>query len=328
MWPTGLLVVYSALIVLASLAGGWLPSRLGLTHARMQVMLSFVSGLMLGLGLWHLLPHAVGELGSIDRAVWWMMIGLLMMFFMIRAFHFHQHEVAELEVEGDDSEHDHAGHAHGAACQHDHSHAHDHGHGHGKHGFTWGGVAVGLALHTLIDGIALGASVTAEAADNPTLAVVGLGTFLAIVLHKPLDAMSITSLMAAGGWSPKSRNLVNFGFSLMCPLGAALFVMSVHHFVTQEQAILGCTLAFSAGVFLCISLGDLLPELQFHSHDRLKLSAALLLGVALAYGIGLVEPEHVHAPAGTPHQHRHGSKAQAAGDEHKHHDEHEHHDHP
>ena len=136
MWPTGLLVVYSVLIVLASLAGGWLPSRLGLTHARMQVMLSFVSGLMLGLGLWHLLPHAVGELGSIDRAVWWMMIGLLMMFFMNRAFHFHQHEVAELEVEGDDSEHDHAGHAHGAACQHDHSHAHDHGHGHGKHGFT------------------------------------------------------------------------------------------------------------------------------------------------------------------------------------------------
>ena len=309
MWPTGLLVVYSALIVLASLAGGWLPSRLGLTHARMQVMLSFVSGLMLGLGLWHLLPHAVVEFGngpgSVDRAVWWMMIGLLMMFFMIRAFHFHQHEVAELEVQDDHRQHNHADHDHSAACQHDPSHDH----GHGKHEFTWGGVAVGLALHTLIDGIALGASVTAEAADNPTLALVGLGTFLAIVLHKPLDAMSITSLMAAGGWSTRSRNLVNFGFSLMCPLGAALFVMSVHHFVTQQQAILGCTLAFSAGVFLCISLGDLLPELQFHSHDRLKLSAALLLGVALAYGIGLVEPEHVHAPGASHHHHDAESKA-------------------
>jgi zinc and cadmium transporter len=40
-------------------------------------------------------------------------------------------------------------------------------------------------------------------------------------------------------------------------------------------------LAFSAGTFLCIALSDLLPELQFHSHDRLKLSVALLAGVVL-----------------------------------------------
>ena len=58
--------------------------------------------------------------------------------------------------------------------------------------------------------------------------------------------------------------------------------------------ILGCALGFSAGVFLCISLGDLLPELQFHRHDRGKLSIALLLGVVLAYGIGYLEPKHLH----------------------------------
>jgi zinc and cadmium transporter len=44
----------------------------------------------------------------------------------------------------------------------------------------------------------------------------------------------------------------------------------------------GYALAFSAGTFLCIATSDLLPELQFHSHDRLKLSLALLAGVALA----------------------------------------------
>jgi len=259
-----------------------------------------------------------------------MMIGLLMMFFMIRAFHFHQHEVAELDVKDDHAEPSHGehshndhvhGHQHSATCGHDHGNSHDHGHG--AHEFTWGGVAIGLALHTLIDGIALGASVTAEATDNPTMAIVGLGTFLAIVLHKPLDAMSITSLMAAGGWTARSRNLVNLGFSLMCPLGAALFVFSVHHFVTQQQAILGCTLAFSAGVFLCISLADLLPELQFHSHDRFKLSAALLLGVALAYGIGLVEPEHVHGHGEAVHQHP-GEEAHPAE---RGHDTHDHDDH-
>ncbi|MCA9118000.1 MAG: hypothetical protein KDA79_23170, partial [Planctomycetaceae bacterium] len=63
--------------------------------------------------------------------------------------------------------------------------------------------------------------------------------------------------------------------------------------------IVGAALGFSAGVFLCISLGDLLPELELHSHNRLKLSLALLLGVAVAWG---VEQTHNH-----PHSQRPGS---------------------
>jgi zinc and cadmium transporter len=62
--------------------------------------------------------------------------------------------------------------------------------------------------------------------------------------------------------------------------------------------IVGCALAFAAGVFLCISLADLLPELAFHSHDRLPLTAVLLLGIALAWGIGFLEPRHTHGPPG------------------------------
>jgi zinc and cadmium transporter len=58
-------------------------------------------------------------------------------------------------------------------------------------------------------------------------------------------------------------------------------------------------LAFSAGTFLCISLSDLLPELQFHQHDRVKLSLALLLGLTVAYAAGRLEaaahPSHAHA---------------------------------
>ncbi|HUS38093.1 MAG TPA: iron permease, partial [Pirellulales bacterium] len=79
-------------------------------------------------------------------------------------------------------------------------------------------------------------------------------------------------------------------------------------------ALVGCALAFSAGIFICLSLSDLLPELQFHSHDRLKLTAALLLGVSLAYGIGYLEPEHVHSHSSAP------------GEHHERHN-HEHHDH-
>jgi len=49
---------------------------------------------------------------------------------------------------------------------------------------------------------------------------------------------------------------------------------------------------------MCIALSDLLPELQFHDHDRGKLSAALLLGLALAYGVCRLETlSHSHPPA-------------------------------
>ena len=51
----------------------------------------------------------------------------------------------------------------------------------------------------------------------------------------------------------------------------------------------GLALAAAAGTFLCIACADLLPELQFHSHDRLKLSLALAAGLGVALLIGQFE---------------------------------------
>lgn len=243
---------------------------------------------MLGIAVFHLFPHSLEFTGSVSESSHWLMGGLLVMFFLVRVFHFHQHSTAEQmsseEIDVHPHDHDDHGHAHG-----------HHGHSHSVHHLNWVGVAFGLALHTLIDGIALGASVSAEFGGQAFLSLFGLGTFLAILLHKPLDAISITSLMAVGGWSAKSRHIVNFSFAMMCPLGALLFVFGLNRFTHQQHAVIGCALAFSAGVFLCISLGDLLPELELHSHNRIRLSLALLIGVVLAW---VIEQTHAH-----DHQH-------------------------
>ena len=287
-----------ALIVLASLSGGWLPLAMRLSHTRMQIMMSFVAGLMLGVAILHLLPHAVAELDDIDVAVRWTLIGMLGMFFLVRAFHFHQHLPDEEAP---------------AACAHEHHHDHG-GHEHSPASNSrlhWIGVAIGLALHTAIDGMALAANVLAESEHLAGGVLFGVGTFLAIALHKPLDALTITVLMKKGGWSRAATQLVNASFALMCPLGALLFWFGTQEAAGQKDLVVGIALAFSAGVFLCIALGDLMPELQFHSHDRLKLSAALLLGVALAYGIGFLEPSHVHSAGHESHEqgHEHGGHA-------------------
>lgn len=53
---TSILVIYCALVLVASLAGGWLLLALRFTHARLQTGVSFVSGLMLGMALLHFIP--------------------------------------------------------------------------------------------------------------------------------------------------------------------------------------------------------------------------------------------------------------------------------
>lgn len=289
MQPYILITVYCVTIAAAAFAGGMLPSTLRLTHTRMQLIMSFVGGLVLGVGLLHLLPHSLAATGSMDKTVYAALVGLLAMFFLIRIFHVHQH--------GPVDQKQHAGHVH-HDCEHDHRHDYpldgeqcvSHGHTYG-----WIGLFAGLALHTMIDGMALAASVAVELhAEDGATRLAGLGTFLAVLLHKPMDAMSITSVMAAGGWSVRAQRVVNLIFALMCAVGAAAFYLGVERFADNQQAIVGLALGFAGGVFLCISLADILPEVQFHRHDRVALSTALVLGIGLAVGIGFVEPEHRH----------------------------------
>ncbi len=273
-----LLLLYCVLIALASLFGGSIPSLVKLTHERIQLTLSLVSGVMLGVALLHLLPHAILVLESPEIALGICLGGLLFMFFLIRTFHFHQHDLAV------DSEHDHK---QKELCNHDHDQHHVHCEEHsGSVDMGWVGLCFGLAIHTILDGITLAAAVQSSSPVGWSLA--GMGVFLAIVLHKPLDALSITSLMKIRGYDMNKQMIVNLVFSLMCPLGAILFAFSVESLASYRDMVLGISLAFSAGIFLCISLGDLLPEVHFHSHDRLKLSAMLLLGVAIAFGIEMM----------------------------------------
>jgi len=164
---------------------------------------------------------------------------------------------------------------------------------------SWAATTVGMTLHSLVGGVALAAAVVADSHERGGL--VGLGTALVIILHKPFDAMAVSTLMAAGGCSRFSRHLLNALFALATPLGAVLFYAGASHFASANPAFLGSALAFCAGTFLCIACADLLPELQFHSHDRVKLSLALLAGVGIAVVIGLFEASghdhHEHEPA-------------------------------
>lgn len=289
---------YTVLIACSSWFGGALAVSFRFSHLQFQRLLSIVGGMLLGIALFHLLPHAVFELGPqrIDFAVNWMMAGILVMFFLLRSFHVHHHEPASIidavaEEHEDPQESDSAtsiihGQHSGECPGHDHHH--------GAHGsLSWGGMFLGLGIHTVLDGVALGAAMQSDIGHIPG-SWLGLGVLLGIVLHKPLDSLSITTMMVNAKQPNRRCVLVNLVYSLLCPLGALLFLLGVWSTGMQTSLVVGGGLAFSAGIFLCIALADLLPEMEFHSHNRYQLSAWLLFGVALAWAIRFLEPAHLH----------------------------------
>ena len=263
--PVLLLTIYCVLVLLASLAGGWVLLVIRPTHTRLQLATSFVAGLMLGIALLHFLPDAAEQLHSVDRTASWVTGGFLA----------HEHG------------HDHEHHAHTLADK-------------SAQQLSWVGTALGLTLHSLFDGLALAASVVAGAQGHAKLA--GIGVAMVVILHKPFDALAISTLMTASGSSRFSRHLLNTLFSLVSPIGAILFYLGASHFADSNGALLGCALAFCTGTFLCIASADLLPELQFHSHDRFKLSVALLLGLSVAVIIKHFEADNEPAPTPTASQ--------------------------
>lgn len=283
MAPTTILLIYCVLIFCASMLGGGLAHMFRMTHLRTQILMSGVGGLMLGVALLHLLPHAAEILVSTPRATAWMLCGVTVMFLLIRLFHTHDHSVP-VTVDGSSGTHPTPEAHHG--CQHEHPLASE-----PTKGLSWSGIFVGLMLHTLVDGVALASSVLADAHHHVFWGLLGLGPFLAVLLHIPLDTFTITSVMNKQGWSRQSQLLASFAFSIVCPLGAIAMTLGASQLASET--LLGCGLAISAGFFVCIALADLLPEVAFHDHDRGKLTAMFLLGITVAIGIENL-PGHSH----------------------------------
>ena len=293
-----LLAAYGVGIAAASLFGGWLPTVFEATHVRIQLVMAFVAGLILGVAVFHMLPHSLHALSvpiaagsefasdpgwappglyapfsppAAEVAVGWIMAGMVLTLLLLYLFDFHEHDFSE-----------------------EHSQQHDRGNGCSitVSPVTWSGIMLGLGIHSLTEGLTL--SSTMRLADPGEVTAASLGVFLAIALHKPLDALSIVSTMRANHFNPSLIPLFNLGFALLCPLAAVAAYWGISQFGPAESYVIGCALAFATGSFLCFALSDLMPEIHFHSHDRIKLALCFLAGIGIAYALHWVEPAALH----------------------------------
>src|SRR5512137_3062584 len=263
------LALYSGAILIGAVGGGLLP-LLG-TQRRSDLLLSFSAGVMLGAAFFHMLPEAVEEGGA--KVTPFVLAGFLLLYLLERFVLIHV--CAEPAVNAQLSQ----------RCVDEEGDHHDHGHGPGTgcEVHTLGLAAwIGMSLHTVVDGFVLGAA-------NATPAI-GPLVFVAIVAHKIPSAFSLSAILRAEGHGRGRALVMNLMFAAMIPIGALLY-LALRRIVPVET-FAAYALAASAGTFLHLSLSDILPDLHRSKGSKLRLSGALVVGLASMWSLTLLGHAH------------------------------------
>ena len=128
---------------------------------------------------------------------------------------------------------------------------------------------VGIGFHSILDGVAIGAG---------NILNISMVILLAVTIHKFPAALALSSILVKGGEYSRKKILTSmFIFALATPIGA-LVSMNVMNGLNNTD-IIGFALGISAGTFLYISIGDLLPTV--HEEDEKKNLNLVLLFVGI-----------------------------------------------
>jgi zinc and cadmium transporter len=229
------LTIYLPTVIFVSLVGSFLPLLSELSQRALALLLSFSAGVLLGAVFFHLLPE-VGETLGHDVG-WPILLGFLLIFIMERFVFVHACEERECDI-----------------------------HQMGIPAF------LGISLHSLLDGIALGAGLM--------LPHLGPVVLLAVIIHKMPDSISITTILLAVGWNRRKVALLSLLFSLTTPLGALL---AYFFFRSLSEENIAVAIGISAGTFLAIATADILPQVhRIEARNPITLMF-LILGLAVSW---------------------------------------------
>ncbi len=240
-----LILPIAAATCVATLIGGWVGISL---RDRLHLVLAFSAGAVIGVAFFDLLPEAV-ELGSSTgprpllsaRAVLAVAgLGFLLYLLLDRCL---------------------PGHASEARGRPDRRRA-------------WA-AATSFAVHSFLDGFAIGVAFQASRA-------VGIAVAVAVLAHDFSDGLNMVSVVLRNGGDRRGafRWLV---VDAVAPVAGALASMAL----MIPTVGLATILALFSGFFLYVGGSDLLPE-SHHAHPRLLTTVATLAGAACLYAVAQV----------------------------------------
>jgi len=223
-------------ILLAAVVGA-LPPLLGRWSDRqLHLFVAFGAGVFLGAVFFHLIPETMAAQPDI-LTDFMILNGFMVVLFVERVLVRHRHHDCD-----DEAEH--------------------------RHQVVGVSAFIGLSIHSLMAGFALGTSFIA-----PRMALV---IFLAIVSHKSVAAFSLATVFRLSNIPPKRALLMLAVFALCTPVGALLSLPLVH---TLSEVHITIPTALAAGTFIYVATMDLLPEAFHDTRKRLGPFIALSGGI-------------------------------------------------
>ena len=244
--------IYSFLAGISTVLGAVIIWFFGLPGVKtLSGLLGFAGGIMIAISLFDLLPEAL-EMGSMILVVAGFLLGAGMMYLLDKIIpHAHMSAPDKLEVENVNNLDD-ANYFSNKIL---------------RTGYL---IFLGIAIHNLPEGLAIGAGLEA----SPEL---GLYIAVAIGLHNIPEGMAVAGPLRAGGLTFKKIFLLTLLAGLMTPLGAAIGLIM---FSVSSLFVAG-GLAFAAGAMIYIVNDELIP--QAHNLDSHVANAGLIIGLLLGF---------------------------------------------
>ena len=235
-------VTVLALIALATFAATFVGGAFALRFRdKLHLILGFSAGAVAGVALFDLLPEAI-ELGTqyheAATVALFVALGLFGYLILDRLILLHTHS--------------------------------DDGHAEAERPRRGAFGAATLSAHSLLDGVAIGASFQVSSA-------LGIVVTLAVLTHDFSDGINTVNLVFKNGGSRMQAR----HWLLVDALAPVVGIASTLFFTIPESAI-GLVLGVFTGTFLYLSASDLIPE-SHHRHPRALTTVMTLLGALLIW---------------------------------------------
>ncbi|XP_076354679.1 zinc transporter ZIP10-like isoform X2 [Tachypleus tridentatus] len=133
-------------------------------------------------------------------------------------------------------------------------------------------IVLGDAVHNLADGLAIGAAFSGNLKG-------GLSTSLAVLCHELPHEFGDFVVLLSTGLSFKKALLLNFLSALTCFIGLYIGIE-----LGEDEVARSWILTVTAGIFLYVALGDMLPELKQKKGDnQMKMILVKNVGVLMGF---------------------------------------------